>query len=405
MKSISLTISKIALFVVTVFTMNVMPFIAFAAPTDNVSGYAFSDMPNSADEDLPTYDASDNHYGGHGLGFINMSGDRYGVNLGTDGKFTGYAWSELGGYVQFNPSTFPADATDAHGAQVSESCLSGLTACSVTGWIRFISASNDPQSGGWDGWVKMSDSALWSNGVKLGAPDAAKNRQMSGYAWGGDVVGWVDFSNVKIMGDWCPNIPGFDASIPVGMVKDVDGNCVTPPRCIPPLVENPDYPPQEPACVCPGTLTAPVNGQCSTGDPDICTNVPGIQLTPADIPVGYAQPTDGSKICPETTCLPGKPCDKCWNVGGVQLTVPSQYNAVYPVNQCVIAGCTIESDPNWTPGATVDNNSCSTPCTSDSPSWNEYLTPPRCSVCNPTTPGYDKGVCPKQPIKPGYIET
>lgn len=404
MKSISLTISKIALFVVMVFTMNVMPFIAFAAPTDNVSGYAFSDMPNSADEDLPTYDASDNHYGGHGLGFINMSGDRYGVNLGTDGKFTGYAWSEFGGYVQFNPSVgFPDnDISNHHGAQVSESCLSGLTACSVTGWIRFISASNDPQSGGWDGWVKMSDTNYWSNGVKLGAPDTARNRQMSGYAWGGDVVGWVDFSKVKIIGDWCPLIPGNQDSIPTGMIIDADGNCVPPPQCPDPLITNPAVPPV-PACVCPVTLVAPVNGSCGTPN-DICDNIPGIQLTPADIPAGYAQPTDGSKICPATTCVPGKPCDKCWNVDGVQLTVPSQYNAVYPVNQCVIAGCTDSQNttPPYNPQATVDNGSCPI-CNANSPAWVEATQ--SCPICNPTVPGWVDGKCPKQPIKPVYIET
>jgi hypothetical protein len=151
MKSIFLKTLHVFLLTIITLSMSGMPFIASAAPTDNVTGYAFSDMPNSADEDipLPIPDSSDNHYGGHGLGFIKMSDVRYGVNLGADGKFTGYAWSELGGYVQFNPSTFPTGATDAHGAQVSESCLSGLTACSVTGWIRFISASNDPQSGGW----------------------------------------------------------------------------------------------------------------------------------------------------------------------------------------------------------------------------------------------------------------
>jgi hypothetical protein len=95
---------------------------------------------------------------------------------------------------------------------------------------------------------------------------------------------------------------------------------------------------------------------------------------------------------------------KCWNVDGVQLTVPSQYNAVYPVNQCVIAGCTDSQNttPPYNPQATVDNGSCPI-CNANSPAWVEATQ--SCPICNPTVPGWVDGKCPKQPIKPVYIET
>jgi hypothetical protein len=223
---------------------------------------------------------------------------------------------------------------------------------------------------------------------------------MTGFAWGGDVVGWVDFSQVKI-NVIPPEIDG--CTDPTALNYDPlatldDSSCCYAPntwnattkQCVPKL--------------CPDGSPVPPNGQCPIDDPDICSNIDGIQSTVADIPAGYAQPEPGSKFCPPTTCVPGKPCDKCWNVGGVQLTVPIQYNAVYPVNQCVIKGCTDSQNttPPYNPQATVDNGSCPI-CNANSPAWVEATQ--SCPICNPTVPGWVDGKCPKQPIKPVYIET
>jgi hypothetical protein len=370
MKSIIKKIPHITFLAIMIFTMNIMPFVVSAAPTDNVTGYAFSDMPNTSDE----ISDNENHYGGHGLGFINMSGDRYGVNLGTDGKFTGYAWSEFGGYVQFNPSGKPEG-----GAYVDASCLAGNTACPVRGWIRFVSASNDPQSGGWDGWVKMSDSTVWSNGVVLGAPDAGRNRQMSGYAWGDDVVGWVDFSKVKVMGDWCPNIPGYDPAVPAGMIIDVNGNCVFPPRtdgCK--LVNDPLYNPDplvgvdNSKCKCPNDDYNSVTKQCGTINPPKCP--------------------DGSVMPPSGIC-PGGEVDQCRNLDGFQNPVPAPYTQVIQsgVKNCYIYGCTdIRDTTHYNPRAEIDNGTCSI-CDANSPSWVEDTQ--SCPACNPTVPGYVDGKC------------
>lgn len=52
----------------------------------------------------------------------------------------------------------------------------------ATGWIRAIGAAD-----GWDGWIKLSGS--WSNGVRVDN----ESHGLVGYAWGGDVVGWLKF--------------------------------------------------------------------------------------------------------------------------------------------------------------------------------------------------------------------
>ena len=225
------------------------------ADTYTVSGYAWSDMPNASDQGT----APDNHYGGRGLGWIQLKGSNYGVTLSSDGKFGGYAWNEYGGYVQFNPVN-PAGQSDG-GAYVDPTCLSGITACPVKGWIRFVSAPADPQSGGWDGWVKMSD-ASWSNGVVLGAPDPVTNiRTMSGFAWGDTVVGWVDFKYAQVL------ITPDEFQCPVGL--------------------NP-YPDVDPIkCVCPGTTEEPINGECPVVPPTKACLDP---LSPNFLPISQRDP-------------------------------------------------------------------------------------------------------------------
>jgi hypothetical protein len=313
-----------------------------------------------------------------------MKGSNYGVTLSSTGAFGGYGWSEFGGYVDFT------------GASIDATCLLTKTnTCPVSGMIKFL-AANDPQSGGWDGQAKMSDRS-WVAGVTAG-PEVNGVRPMTGYAWGGDVAGWIDFSQVKIniVTDVCTNIFGVQETVPEGMVKDPATPIDEPGVC---------SPPNKRGCTDPKAINYDPNaieddGSCIyPPNDDICTNIDGIQLTVADIPVGYAQPAPGSTFCPPTNCVPGKPCDKCWNVDGVQLSVPNPpYNTTYPTNQCVIAGCMDPRDTvHYNSAATVDNNTCSV-CDEQSKSWNPITQ--SCNKCNPLTPGYKDGRCPKGMITP-----
>ncbi|MEK7132670.1 MAG: hypothetical protein AAB830_01330, partial [Patescibacteria group bacterium] len=64
----------------------------------------------------------------------------------------------------------------------------------VTGWARALAGT--ALSGNWDGWISLS-------GKNPDYGPVLSNGTFSGYAWGADVVGWVDFSKVTWGGGTC----------------------------------------------------------------------------------------------------------------------------------------------------------------------------------------------------------
>ncbi|HEY9480898.1 MAG TPA: hypothetical protein VIR98_01525 [Candidatus Paceibacterota bacterium] len=101
----------------------------------------------------------------------------YGVNRNADNTLTGYAWSSNIGWIKFGGlSGFPTGS----GTFSVNASVSGNT---VVGWARALSATDD----GWDGWISLSGDGY---GVSITGSD------MSGYAWGSDVVGWISFDAV-----------------------------------------------------------------------------------------------------------------------------------------------------------------------------------------------------------------
>ncbi|MES3032331.1 MAG: hypothetical protein V4699_03780, partial [Patescibacteria group bacterium] len=80
--------------------------------------------------------------------------------------------------IQFGGlSGFPTGS----GTTASNATISGT---SVVGWAKAIS-----NGGGWDGWISLAGTGY---GVTL------PSTSFSGYAWGGDVVGWMSFDTVTI---------------------------------------------------------------------------------------------------------------------------------------------------------------------------------------------------------------
>lgn len=138
---------------------------AEAGASENVSGFAWSEN----------------------VGWISLnstsdgSATSYGVNIspltGT-GIFSGYAWSENVGWITFNSGELSSCPSGTCNAQVD--WASGK----VTGWARVLSQTGD-------GWIKLSDDSIgvWNGkGVKI------TSGKFSGYAWGSDSVGWIDFA-------------------------------------------------------------------------------------------------------------------------------------------------------------------------------------------------------------------
>ena len=103
----------------------------------------------------------------------------YGVNVDSNGNLSGYAWSDNIGWISFNLTS---------GCPLSDPCQPKFIVNNLTGWAKALSADNN----GWDGWISLSTKTdeLIAYGPKL------SGYTLSGYAWGSDVVGWIDFSEV-----------------------------------------------------------------------------------------------------------------------------------------------------------------------------------------------------------------
>ncbi|GEM_PF-1538508 len=140
----------------------------------NVSGFAWSDIVGwlsfSCSNDVPS----------------SCGAVTYGVDIDpTSGLFSGYAWSENVGWISFATSTLVGCPFGTCEARVP----GGFTneppfPKTVTGWGRVLSLQNEPNGG----WIKLSTTTAPLYGVELLA-----NGKFSGYAWEPDVVGWINF--------------------------------------------------------------------------------------------------------------------------------------------------------------------------------------------------------------------
>lgn len=136
---------------------------AQAGVSHNISGYAWSDTVgwisfNCTDENT--------------CGSVD-----YGVNADEDtGVLSGYAWNDAVGWISFNTS-------DLSGCPVG-TCSATLSGGDLVGWAKALSADGN----GWDGFIRLFDGSPANYGVSVSAG------AFSGYAWGSDVVGWIDFS-------------------------------------------------------------------------------------------------------------------------------------------------------------------------------------------------------------------
>ncbi|MFA6397440.1 MAG: hypothetical protein WDK96_01150 [Candidatus Paceibacterota bacterium] len=123
----------------------------------------------------------------------------YGVEINSQNELSGYAWSSNIGWVKFGGlSSFPTDG-------VPNSWRTGAyfdpDTNTVVGFAKAINGSND----GWDGWILFGNPdstepiAFGPDTPPLTDPDLEVMKATGTHmGWGSYVVGWVDFSNMKI---------------------------------------------------------------------------------------------------------------------------------------------------------------------------------------------------------------
>ncbi len=263
---------------VTVFTP------AQAANTDNVFGQAWGASGPSANAPV-------NSVGG--IGWVSMnncdsvngpcSPVNFGVNVSQNGVFSGQAWSSNYGWINFDGASHcPAGAP-----QVDLAAVATNGSAPIIGFAHVTSAGTGDNY--WDGCISMSGQ---NHSVTL---DNAGN--ITGAAWGANVVGWVSFDAVYMIALGCTD-PAASNYDPTAVIDD---------------------------------------GSCKIAN-DMCPNISGMQATTSDVDtilgVGWIYDNFGN-------CIPKG--DVCPNLVGVQSTVPSGYqinpNNGYCIIQTLIPMC------------------------------------------------------------------
>ncbi len=166
----------------------------------------------------------------------NCATSDYKVTINADRTITGYGWSSNIGWIKFGGlSSFPTGGgTSAENARVSGT-YPDLTwngwarACAGTSGGTCSTMADNPTAGSWDGWISLrgTNHSITAN--------MTTGMNTNSYAWGSDVVGWVDmFSHVSfatpqasIIGTGC-TIPAGSNSCSASLTWDIDNSIVSP---------------------------------------------------------------------------------------------------------------------------------------------------------------------------------
>lgn len=163
-----------------IFSLFGLLFIINTASASSLSGYAWS-----SNIGWISFNSANTGAG---------SGAAYSVDIATTtGNFSGYAWSSGVGWISFQ------DGDASHSNPTIN-----LTTGAVTGWARVLSAIGS--NSGWDGWIKLSGTNHASPDLsgKGGVTFNKDTGAFTGYAWGSDVVGWINFDANMGIDVTCP---------------------------------------------------------------------------------------------------------------------------------------------------------------------------------------------------------
>jgi hypothetical protein len=116
----------------------------------------------------------------------------YGVNIREDKYFEGYAWSENIGWISFKHADTgnPPGEYNYSAQGFLAQFQNGIN--EVYGWARALAGMNDPTDG-WDGWIKTKKHPS-DAGSSYGVTINGTTGEFHGWAWGGEVVGWLSFN-------------------------------------------------------------------------------------------------------------------------------------------------------------------------------------------------------------------
>lgn len=212
----------------------------------------------------------------------------------TTGNLSGSAWSDNIGWISFDRTATNSPPSAPFNTGSGTIASLDLSTGKVTGWARALAGcENTPglpvtsctSSGagtaslGWDGWIKLSDDGN-ANWVGKGVSVDLTTGKFSGYAWGDEVVGWIDFA---------PTVGG----VPVA------GVAMPPTKCIPLM---------DPSGVCSSTQV------CSASGGGICIDPNG--TCSSDFDCGGSQKCNSNSrcvsqggVCSTTAdCVSGQSC-------------------------------------------------------------------------------------------------
>ncbi len=125
----------------------------------------------------------------------------YGVHIRTDGILDGWAWSENIGWIQFSSALVGPQAPTYSARVDRDGTLSNCGGVSgrICGWARACAGTvgedciSTTRTDGWNGWILLGPIVTSpENGVRL--VQEGTDSVVRGYAWGGEVVGWVSFN-------------------------------------------------------------------------------------------------------------------------------------------------------------------------------------------------------------------
>ncbi len=168
------------------------------------------------------------------IGWINMSGVT--INDQT-GAFSGYAWSPNIGWINFGLTGVTMAGGTNPGIHAvtgfARACTPATTGpgsgqfCNDTGnSTGYGSPTSDTNTNGWGGWISMSGSNP-TYGVSININSSGLGT-FSGYAWGDDVIGWINFATAAPI---TAQFPTSTIGCMDPMATNYNPNATTPGMC------------------------------------------------------------------------------------------------------------------------------------------------------------------------------